>query len=332
MSITDSKNTNDPNSPLYYAPRRVRDHVPDLGTAELRLSGQSTPTVPLQPQNRPGPAWSDPDELPLETSSPQPPHSREGGAVESLRDAERRAQQAGIVALAGRFAVVSCIAAAVAFAYVFYLSTPTRRDAAQTRNAGATAPAVHTGKRAIERIHPAAATTAFTATDPTTKQPLPLNVKAEDQARNPIAAFKVLPANTQSTFGSAPHAGRLPASTDPPVKIIPTIAFPRANGDNEPARQIKPEVIAAMLSRAELLLSTGDVPAARLLLQRAAEAHNARAAFELAATYDPMMIKSSGNIGPRPDVALAKAWYQKARDWGSPDAGKQLYALRSAEK
>ena len=69
-----------------------------------------------------------------------------------------------------------------------------------------------------------------------------------------------------------------------------------------------------------------------LLLQRAAEAHNARAAFELAATYDPIVIKQLGNNTARPDLALARAWYQRARDWGSPDAAKQLEALASAER
>ena len=65
---------------------------------------------------------------------------------------------------------------------------------------------------------------------------------------------------------------------------------------------------------------------------RGAEAHNARAAFELAATYDPIVIRQLGNNSARPDLALARAWYQRARDWGSPDAPKQLEALASADR
>ena len=99
-----------------------------------------------------------------------------------------------------------------------------------------------------------------------------------------------------------------------------------------PARQIDPKEIAALIKRGEELASTGDIPAARLLLQRAAEARNARAAFELAATYDPIVIKQLSRSGTAPDLALARAWYQRARDWGSPEAPKQLEALASADR
>jgi hypothetical protein len=98
------------------------------------------------------------------------------------------------------------------------------------------------------------------------------------------------------------------------------------------ARQMDPKEITALIKRGEEFASNGDVPAARLLLQRAAEAHDARAAFELAATYDPLVIKRLGNNSARPDLALARAWYQRARDWGSPDAPKQLEALASADR
>ena len=100
----------------------------------------------------------------------------------------------------------------------------------------------------------------------------------------------------------------------------------------KPSRQIDPKEIAGLIKRGEELASSGDLPAARLLLQRVAEAHNARAAFELAATYDPIVIRQLGNNSARPDLALARAWYQRAREWGSPDAAKQLDALASAER
>jgi len=98
----------------------------------------------------------------------------------------------------------------------------------------------------------------------------------------------------------------------------------------EPARQMDPKEIAALVKRGEELASFGDIAAARLLLQRAAEARDPRAAYQLAATYDPIVTKQLGRNSVAPDLALARIWYQRARDWGSQEAPKQLEALATA--
>ncbi len=332
MSSNGPKN-NDPNSLMYYAPRRMRDRVHNLRAAQLRPgASQSIPTVSLQPPDTPVPAWYDPDEIPPDRPFPDSLRSIENETIESLRELNHRARRAEMVALGGRFAFVGCIAAAVAFGYVLYFTGSSDQDLANKEGAEAAATAPRADKLVTAQARPALTNAAMAAADPTTNKPLPLISKTEDAPRDTIASFKRLPAESKSTFGAA-HAEAPATPAEPPtVKVISTIAVPRSDSDAEPVRRIKPEVVAAMLKRAEELLSTGDVPAARLLLQRAAEAHNARAAFELAATYDPTVVKQSGNIGPRPDITLARAWYQKARDWGSPDAGKQLDALASADK
>ncbi|HEU4660620.1 MAG TPA: hypothetical protein VFS63_08160 [Pseudolabrys sp.] len=330
MSTTDPRN-NDPNSLMYYAPRRMRDRVHNLRAAQLRAPGQSIPTVPLQPPDTPLPDWYDPDDLPQENPFPENLRSLEMETIESLREFNQRARRAEIVALTGRFGIVACIAAAVAFGYIFYFSGSFKWSTTDQADSETGAPTARADKLVTEQVSSAAANT-FASADPTTSRPLSLNVETQGQLHDADAAFKVLPADTKSTFGAAAAAGLSPTSAEPPVKVISTISVPRTEDDNEPARQIEPEVIAAMLNRAEQLLSSGDVPAARLLLERAAEAHNARAAFELAATYDPTVMKPAGNVGPRPDIAMARAWYQKARAWGSPEAGKQLDALASVDK
>ena len=73
--------------------------------------------------------------------------------------------------------------------------------------------------------------------------------------------------------------------------------------------------VAALLQRADELMANGDLAAARLLLQRVAETNNARAAFQLASTYDPIVIKKFGSNRVAADPALAQFWYQRARDW-----------------
>jgi hypothetical protein len=96
-------------------------------------------------------------------------------------------------------------------------------------------------------------------------------------------------------------------------------------------RQIDPQEVAVFLKRAEELVSSGDLPAARLLLLRVAEARNARAAFALGATYDPNVIKRLDNFGAAPNLVLARSWYRKAQDWGLANASERLNALASAD-
>ena len=85
--------------------------------------------------------------------------------------------------------------------------------------------------------------------------------------------------------------------------------------------------IAALVRRGQDLLASGDVQSARLLLMRGAEARDARAALLVGTTYDPVLLKQLGANGPLADVAQARLWYQKAKEWGEPDAQRQLDAL-----
>ena len=95
------------------------------------------------------------------------------------------------------------------------------------------------------------------------------------------------------------------------------------------SRSMDAQEIAQMVKRGEELLNTGDVASARLLLRRAAEARDARAAFALAATYDPSVLKRLGVYGSTPDVALARDWYEKAKQYGSREAPQRLELLAS---
>src|SRR5262249_48089762 len=94
-------------------------------------------------------------------------------------------------------------------------------------------------------------------------------------------------------------------------------------------RKLEAAEIALLLRRADEVMAKGDLAAARLLLQRVAETKNARAAFQLGSTYDPTVIKKFANNSIAADPALAQFWYERARDWGSPDAAGPLEALAS---
>jgi hypothetical protein len=89
-------------------------------------------------------------------------------------------------------------------------------------------------------------------------------------------------------------------------------------------RSLDPEEIALLIKRSEALIVEGDIAAARLMLTRAAEAGEARAAFALGATYDSDVLCRLGVLGVAADVAQARAWYVKAADFGSGEASRRL--------
>ena len=84
------------------------------------------------------------------------------------------------------------------------------------------------------------------------------------------------------------------------------------------------------------MIADGKIPLARLVLHRAASAGSAPAALELGGTYDPIILERLGatsvtemveNVVVLPDTALARAWYQKAKDLGSAEAPGRLEEL-----
>ena len=82
-----------------------------------------------------------------------------------------------------------------------------------------------------------------------------------------------------------------------------------------------PEEIADLVKRGRELIAAGKIHDARLLLKSAADAGDATAAFTLATTYDPIELKTLGVRDADPDTAMARAWYQKAKDFRSTAAG-----------
>ena len=119
--------------------------------------------------------------------------------------------------------------------------------------------------------------------------------------------------------GRAPAAAASAAAA--PV-VAPPVAAP-------PARKLAADELAALLNRAKGLLAAGDIPSARLLLERAADAQDAGAALMLARTYDPAVLGTQDARNIIPDPAIARAWYQKAAQLGSSDAQRRLAQLQN---
>ncbi len=94
-------------------------------------------------------------------------------------------------------------------------------------------------------------------------------------------------------------------------------------------RKLDRDEIASLRKVGEELLANRDIAAARLMLLRAAEAADARAALALAKTYDPLALGDVGLRGAFADPAMARTWYEKAREFGSTDAQRRLHMLAS---
>src|SRR3982074_1071227 len=89
-------------------------------------------------------------------------------------------------------------------------------------------------------------------------------------------------------------------------------------------RQLDREEITVLLKRGKDLIANGDLAAARLVLQRAADANDAEAALVLGATYDPFVLREIKVYGFAADATVARAWYEKAKVFGSGAASRRL--------
>jgi TPR repeat protein len=87
--------------------------------------------------------------------------------------------------------------------------------------------------------------------------------------------------------------------------------------------------VDALLARGDDLLATGDVAAARLFYQRAAELGSAAAATAVGQTYDPGVLELLRVRGARGDVQLAAEWYRKAVAAGDRQAEIRLNRLQA---
>lgn len=93
-------------------------------------------------------------------------------------------------------------------------------------------------------------------------------------------------------------------------------------------RRLSANEIALMVRNGNDFMANGNIGAARMIFQPAAEAGDPVAAFALAETYDPLVLrKLNAKGGITADVALAQAWYRRARDLGSAVAPERLERL-----
>ena len=87
--------------------------------------------------------------------------------------------------------------------------------------------------------------------------------------------------------------------------------------------------LAALLARGDVLFTKGDLLAARLFYERAADGGDGQAAFKLGETFDPIFLGRAHLRGARGDWSMALSWYRRARDLGLPEAEILLQSLEA---
>jgi TPR repeat protein len=141
----------------------------------------------------------------------------------------------------------------------------------------------------------------------------------------------VVAAYQNALLNQAPPAAPEPVA-QPSVSAAPeqlALAIPQDHSailQTTPSRR-SPEDIAALVKRGADLIANGDLAAARLVLRKAADAGEARAAMALAGTYDPVVLGRLNAHGMAPDAAMARSWYEKASRLGSTEAQQRLDAI-----
>lgn len=149
----------------------------------------------------------------------------------------------------------------------------------------------------------------------------------------PNAAETVVPKPVRTTTigsGSSSYSpGPQAAASEPATSDELPAAELRSNRAVAAAilRHLDREEVANLLKRGQIALQNGDLSAARLLLNRAAEAGDAQAAMALGATYDPRVLRELRALGASADVEKARSWYQKAAEMGASEANQRLQQL-----
>ena len=137
----------------------------------------------------------------------------------------------------------------------------------------------------------------------------------------PLAEAQVLLSIAEA---AAPQSEMLMATPDPRQVAAPA---PPTRPNSSPIPALAPEERARaekLITRGEHELNAGNIALARSFFLRAAEASSAQGALLLATTYDARELSRMHVQGVLPDLAVARKWYERARELGSPEASERL--------
>ncbi|HLZ01477.1 MAG TPA: hypothetical protein VKR55_04915 [Bradyrhizobium sp.] len=311
-------------------PNRYRSYEPDIDDAEQDIAAASFRPRPYAfGRTAQQDDYQSQDSVPLFLSDPDSePDPAEFDYDMHLRVPRRFSISAKIL-----MATVAASSVAVMFAW---FSSDAMRDV------------LISAKASIATVLPVPSAAAQADAPAPTQQLTQRDVQLKDPSRpsgsynqsagaNPIPQQQVAMLPSREEISSAYQAAlqsRAPApvaapqaATPPLAAVSPVAVVPPAPAPAPAVPRMDPDELATLMQRAKGFLDTGDLPSARLLLERAAEAKDVNATLLLAQTYDPDVLGTSDVRNIVPEPAKARAWYQKAAQLGSADAQRRLAQL-----
>ena len=151
------------------------------------------------------------------------------------------------------------------------------------------------------------------------------------QERDKIGAMARDLASARRPMDQRAPPGRAPDIDESEVQVTQTAG---AAVTKQPmAADARDKASARLIARAGALLSQGNIGAARIVLERAAESGNAQASFMLAETYDPVILSAWGTYGTRGEAAKARELYAKAhsrRHSGGKGPARRIASVRGS--
>jgi Peptidase C39 family len=127
----------------------------------------------------------------------------------------------------------------------------------------------------------------------------------------------------------APAAERAPSTLAAPAAQMQQAPVGTTTALPDSLPTVSVQDITALLGHGDTLFRKGDLAAARLFYERAADAGNGQAAIRLGETFDPVFLDHAQLRGARGDMGKALVWYRRARDLGAAEAEVLLEALEA---
>jgi hypothetical protein len=256
----------------------------------------------------------------LEEITSQQPRPDPPGVAKASRLRSGRAGRCRLL-LTSRLCLASVVVGAAAGTGIFLLTHVADEKVTAKRAVATEAPTKASEDRSLTRgmaIMPPAAATAQTAA-PAGQAPTP--AASEWEAKLTFGSLLSPPGRPKSEVGAPPAKALEATSTvgSPAPRNQPTVpTFSAAE-------------TAGLLARGDWLFATGDIAAARLLYERAADAGEARAAVRLGESFDPVYLDGSHLRGLQGDRDMAVFWYRHARDLGATGVASRLKKLEAKQ-